>query len=64
MKDNKFLLQLAIALVGSVVFLFSTFSTISYVNAKHEGVQEILVDIKTRVRNIEEILLQERKHGK
>jgi hypothetical protein len=54
------------AAVGGVVFLFSTFATIGYVDAKHDGVMAILYEIKDSVSRIESRVyeLNKEKRGK
>jgi hypothetical protein len=42
------------ALAGAVVFLFATFTTFGYVDAKNESTKEILTDIRDTVKRVDE----------
>lgn len=51
-KDFEALVWAATIAVGSMVFIFQAFATKEYVDTKHEGVMEVLKEIREDVREI------------
>lgn len=52
--DVKFIMALGTAIVSAMVFFYTTFATVQYVDTKHQGVLEKLQDIKDRLVRIED----------
>lgn len=59
--------KIIVTVCASVVFVYSTFATVKYVDEKHIGVMGVLVEIKERVTSIESLqreLLRRSRYGK
>jgi hypothetical protein len=54
------LLKLIGLVVASLLFFYSTFATIDYVDAKHQQGMDLLKDIHTRIVRIEDFLLNQK----
>lgn len=59
--DPEFFLKVFVGAAGTVIFLFSTFATIRYVDTKHQSVFSLLKDIKTRIIRIENHILNNKE---
>lgn len=51
-KQFEALIWVATISVVSLVFMYATFATTQYVDAKHEGVMDVLQEIRQDVREI------------
>lgn len=59
-KQFEALVWAATIALGALVFVYQAFATKEFVNVKHEGVMDVLKDIRQDVRDIRHELLEKR----
>ena len=58
--NHKWVAGLLVALATSIVWAFSTFATVGYVDAKHADVKEDVTEIKGDVKDIKKMMMRGR----
>lgn len=51
-KSNQGLVWFATIIASFIAYAYTTFATVSYVDKKHEGVMDVLKEIRTDVREV------------